>query len=31
MSLPNQPPLDRNLDWGLWVVTSLIGLAYFFT
>jgi hypothetical protein len=31
MSLPNLPTLDCNHDWDLWVIISLIGLAYFFT
>jgi hypothetical protein len=29
MSLPEVAAVHR--DWGLWVVTSLIGLAFFFS
>jgi hypothetical protein len=31
MHLHNRPALDPHRDWGLWVVTSLIGFVYFFT
>ena len=31
MSPRNQPTLEPNHDWVLLVVTSLTGLAYFFT